>query len=146
MLAVTQRIDDDRDLVAGIQTSWLPPLAHQFDRSAHLNAPLDGRGLRIVRIGHEDLDPAVRVGPLKLFHCPDERNLSRLIEHRARMVSKCGARHQGGADTRDGGEGSVSADPHSSLVGRFVSIYPWAESVDSLVRCVNWSAARQETN
>src|SRR5579859_5985819 len=47
VLAVAQRIDNDGDLVAGIQTPRLPTLAHQFDRSTHLDAPLDGRGLRV---------------------------------------------------------------------------------------------------
>ncbi len=75
MLAVAQRIDNDRDLVAGIQTMRLPPFAHQFDRSTHLDAPLDRRGLRIVPVRHQDFNPAVGIGPLKFSHRAGERNL-----------------------------------------------------------------------
>ena len=94
MLAIPQWIYNDRDLVAGIQASGLPALAHQFDRGAHLNAPFDGFRAGIARVRHEHLNPAVRIRPLEFLHRPDERNLLGLIEHRARVVCEYGGYHQ----------------------------------------------------
>jgi squalene cyclase len=94
MLAVPQRIDNDRDLVARIQASGLPPLAHQFDRRAHLNPPFNGFPAGIAQVWNEHLNPAVRIGPLELLHRPDERDLLGLVEHRARVVRECRVSHQ----------------------------------------------------
>ena len=58
MLAVAQWIGKDRDLVAGIGFG-LPPLAHQFNRGTHFNAPFDGFRVGIVWVRHEHLNPAV---------------------------------------------------------------------------------------
>lgn len=87
-LSVTQWIGDDGDLVTGLETPRLPTFAHQLHRRAHLDSPLDGRGFRVVGIGNEDLNPAVWVGPLKLLHRTDERNLLCLIEHCPGMMGK----------------------------------------------------------
>src|SRR5580658_3340131 len=117
MLAVPKRIYEDRDLIAGKQTSGLPPLAHQFNRGTHLNAPLEGFRAGIARIGYENLDPAVRIRPLELLHRADERDLLCLIEHRARVVREC----RGGGERRQNGGKRYSENVLHRSVGSSVS-------------------------
>lgn len=91
-LSVTQRIRDDGDLVSRFQALRLPSLAHQFDGRSHFDSPLNGVGLRVLWIGHKHLNPTVRVGPLKIFHGADERELFCLIKHSARVMGKSSGR------------------------------------------------------
>jgi len=107
--AIAQWINDHRDLVSGFQTARLPPVTNQLDWRAHLDAPLHGWRVRVFGIRHEQLNPAMRIVPLKFLHGADERHLLFQIEHRVRVVRERRSRAKHG-DYRHQQSESMSAN------------------------------------
>jgi hypothetical protein len=94
MLSVAQWIDNDGNFVSRFQGPLFPSPADQRDRAIHLDSPFHRRRIRFIGVGHEDLNPAVRIGPLEFLHGSDKHHPSVLIEHRPGMVRECRASGQ----------------------------------------------------
>ncbi len=97
LLAIAQRVQGDRHLVAGLQHARLPALALQVVRAVHLDGPLLDLA---ARIGHVELDERVRVGPLELTHGAVQHDLLVPVEHRERVMSE----RRAGREQGDAGE------------------------------------------
>src|SRR5271166_129314 len=66
-----------RHLVARLQRSGFPARLHQNERRGHLDIPSIDAALVI---GHFELDPGMRIGPLELLDCPHQRHVLGAVE------------------------------------------------------------------
>jgi len=91
LFAAAQRPDHDGDFVAGLEAGGMPALAREVVGAVELDAPLvDGA----VGVGDVELDPAVRIGPLKFLDHAHQGGFLGAVEHGEGMVRERRARRQ----------------------------------------------------
>jgi hypothetical protein len=88
------------DPVARLQGRWAPALAIQISGRAHLQAPLFFLTLVVL---HDQLDIAVRIGPLKLTNRTAQTLCLLRVEHRRGVMCRAGRSGEQHRDTADKG-------------------------------------------
>ena len=91
---IAQWIDNHCDFISGLQATRLPAVTNQLHGRSQLDTPFDRSGFRVLWIRHQHLNPAMRIVPLEFLHRADQRHSLVGIEHRVRVMSRRGARHQ----------------------------------------------------
>src|SRR5690606_27537137 len=83
LLVVAQRVDDYRDLVAGLEQRRAPTFPCEVARGIHLDAPV-----RDIAVGIDDVhvDPRMRVAPAELRDSSGQRDLPRAVEDDRRVM------------------------------------------------------------
>ena len=123
--AFAQRRNRDSQRVAGFHDRRAPAQVVEIDRRAHFEAPFLVLSLVVL---HDELDVAVRVGPLELAHGAGERHRLRLVEHHRGVMRQ----RRVGAE-RDGNRPkSTNAAPHEqhpvflcrSVAGDLIARFP----------------------